>query len=518
MARQIIVEIIGDEKKFSKSLDAATGKAKGFGNIVTGIGQGIGQGIVGLVGSATSAVSDFVSGSIEDFSALQQGVGAAESVYGEASAGMIEWAKRQARESGQSTAQVLANSASMGAAFQNAGYSAEESAEMFQTLNGRGADLAAMFGGTVTDATSAMGAAFRGEFDSLEQYGIAIKQSDVNARLAAEGLDHLTGTERKQAEQGAIMNMIMEQSAQASGQFAEESGSLAGQQAIAAAEMENTSAMLGEKLAPIMTAVMKFIIDKGIPALMGLVDWLQKTWKEIEPVVKAVAKELLPVFQNVWAFLSGTLIPILMNIAQAVFPALWNVLKTLGGIFSTVWGAISGYVRTAVSNISGFINTAKSVFTAVSTTMNTVRDRIKGAWNTLIGFFGGLPGKIGRAVSGIWDGITRGFKNVINTVIRWWNNLGFTVPSIDLGPLGKFGGFHIGTPNIAYLHQGGIVPGVPGSDVPAILQAGERVLPMNQANRGGTIAIHFHGPVFAEDQFIDDFTRKIAMRLRTVGG
>jgi hypothetical protein len=45
----------------------------------------------------------------------------------------------------------------------------------------------------------------------------------------------------------------------------------------------------------------------------------------------------------------------------------------------------------------------------------------------------------------------------------------------------KVGGITISTPNIPYLPAGGIVPGVPGSDVPAILQAGVLVIPRSEA-------------------------------------
>ena len=85
-----------------------------------------------------------------------------------------------------------------------------------------------------------------------------------------------------------------------------------------------------------------------------------------------------------------------------------------------------------------------------------------------------------------------------------------------MGPLGHVGGFTIGTPNIPYLHTGGIVPGMPGSDVLAVLQAGERVSPAGRG--GGDIHIHFEGPVFGDGPFIDQFTNQIAQRLNYAKG
>ncbi len=55
-------------------------------------------------------------------------------------------------------------------------------------------------------------------------------------------------------------------------------------------------------------------------------------------------------------------------------------------------------------------------------------------------------------------------------------------------------------------HSGGVVPGPRGADVPAILQAGETVIPAGQSATGG-ITINIQAPVFG----VDDLDRKIEM-------
>jgi hypothetical protein len=118
----------------------------------------------------------------------------------------------------------------------------------------------------------------------------------------------------------------------------------------------------------------------------------------------------------------------------------------------------------------------------------------------------------------MWDGIWNAFRGVINTLIRGWNSLKFTVPSIDLGPLGKIGGFTIGTPDIPYLHQGGVVPGPPGADVLAVLQAGERVVPRGAAAASApTIVVNITGGL-VDGPTIDALTNALARRLRYAPG
>lgn len=117
-------------------------------------------------------------------------------------------------------------------------------------------------------------------------------------------------------------------------------------------------------------------------------------------------------------------------------------------------------------------------------------------WDTIVSFVKGLPGKIRSAASGMWDGIKDSFRSAVNWLIDKWNGfqltlgggsvMGYDIPSVTLD-----------TPNIPRFHTGtSSVPGAPGSEMLAILQAGERVTPAGQARddarRPATIT--FAGP------------------------
>ncbi|PSL02888.1 hypothetical protein CLV30_109196 [Haloactinopolyspora alba] len=186
-----------------------------------------------------------------------------------------------------------------------------------------------------------------------------------------------------------------------------------------------------------------------IAAVVGLVALIIKNW------------------DKVWA------------VTKRIFGAVWNWLKGL-------WDKVVGFIGTAV----GWI---KDIFLRFSPLGIIIRNWggitgwIKDMWNGVISFLSGLPGKISNAVSGMWDGITDAFKGAINTIIDGWNGFSLSIPSVDgdwNGPLpgGGFtiGGWSLDTPNIPRLHSGGIVPGSPGQEALAILQAGEKVTPANQ--------------------------------------
>jgi hypothetical protein len=69
------------------------------------------------------------------------------------------------------------------------------------------------------------------------------------------------------------------------------------------------------------------------------------------------------------------------------------------------------------------------------------------------------------------NGMANAFKNGFNAIARFWNS---TIGSISFDLPFGIGGFDV--PNMPTLHEGGIVPGVAGMDVAAILQAGELVI------------------------------------------
>ncbi|WP_033443793.1 hypothetical protein, partial [Saccharothrix sp. NRRL B-16314] len=87
-----------------------------------------------------------------------------------------------------------------------------------------------------------------------------------------------------------------------------------------------------------------------------------------------------------------------------------------------------------------------------------IASSVGGWFDKIVSYVAGLPGRIAKAASGMWDSLKYGFINTINYVIWKWNNfsltlgggsiLGIGIPSITLH-----------TPDIPYLAEGGITTG-----------------------------------------------------------
>jgi hypothetical protein len=118
-----------------------------------------------------------------------------------------------------------------------------------------------------------MTALFRGEYDPIEKFGVAMKQQEINSELAARGLDKLQGAALRNAEQTVRLELLYERSADALGTFAEQSGTLYVEQKKLGATFENFQASLGGAVIPAvaeLNTLFRELLEDITPALESI--------------------------------------------------------------------------------------------------------------------------------------------------------------------------------------------------------------------------------------------------------
>jgi hypothetical protein len=248
---------------------------KGVGDLksLKGIGAELGNNLAGLTGSfagmaaaagpaglAVAAVGGAaffavkgVTALAQQASGLEQSVGGADAVFKDTSQAMQDYATTADQTAGLSTRAYLDMATVIGAQLKNLGFTLAESATLTTELTQRGADLAATFGGSTADAIDAITSALRGEMDPIEKYGISAGEAAIKTKALELGFWDGTGAITAHSKAMTVNALIMEQSADAAGQFARESDSLAGKQAKLNAEWENMTTSLGEGVLPLVT-------------------------------------------------------------------------------------------------------------------------------------------------------------------------------------------------------------------------------------------------------------------------
>lgn len=202
---------------------------------------------------------------------------------------------------------------------------------------------------------------------------------------------------------------------------------------------------------------------------------------------------------------------------KAVVDAVW------GGIQSAIGGVTGWWTNSALPALTGGWVTIRTTFeygvAAVSGFLNGALDVIKkvwsfsplgliiGNWDSIMGFFKGIPAGIGKALDGVGSAISGAFKAPFNAVAGFWNRtiggLSFEVPDWVPGMGGK--GFSF--PKIPMLASGAVVT----SATLAMIGEGrepEAVMPLskldamlanaNPANRG---ASNSGGPLIHIDTY-----------------
>ena len=265
MSLVLNVEILGEYKNLTKATKGAESTLSKLGSKFATVGKNIGKVVGGIGLGLGAAVASQIKPAIDAASDLEQQYGALESVFKDIAPAMQDFAAEQYKI-GLSTADAARSMTLLGSQLKGYGLPVDEAADKTKELTLLAADLAATFGGTTADAVASIGSLFRGEFDPIEKYGVAIKQSDINARLAAEGLDKLEGEQLKMASAQTALTMLFEKTTDAQGQANREMDTAAARSERLKATFENLQAELGEKLLPIFVDVTTFITEKIIPA------------------------------------------------------------------------------------------------------------------------------------------------------------------------------------------------------------------------------------------------------------
>ena len=265
MSLVLNVEILGEYKNLTKATKGAESTLSKLGSKFATVGKNIGKVVGGIGLGLGAAVASQIKPAIDAASDLEQQYGALESVFKDIAPAMQDFAAEQYKI-GLSTADAARSMTLLGSQLKGYGLPVDEAADKTKELTLLAADLAATFGGTTADAVASIGSLFRGEFDPIEKYGVAIKQSDINARLAAEGLDKLEGEQLKMASAQTALTMLFEKTTDAQGQANREMDTAAARSERLKATFENLQAEIGLKLLPVFVEITTFIAEKIIPA------------------------------------------------------------------------------------------------------------------------------------------------------------------------------------------------------------------------------------------------------------
>ncbi|MCF2529376.1 hypothetical protein [Yinghuangia soli] len=292
-----------------------------------------------LAGAGLASFTGFLGSAVSKADQLNQAMGGIDAVFKESAGTVKQWGRDAAQSVGLSATAYDQTAAKLGASLKNQGVAQQELAGTTDGLIKRAADLASVFGGTTQEAVEALGAAFRGEADPAERYGLNLSQTAVNAYKSANAQRNLTDVQ-------ARMELLFKQSADSAGNFAKESSTLEGQQQRLNAQWENMQAALGQKLLPVVIAVATWFNSTLLPGLKDTAQWLQAN--------------VVPAFVLLGGILTGTIIPAIISTAQW-FRSNLDIIVPVSVAIGVMALALGGPYLAAViaANVQGLIWVAR---------------------------------------------------------------------------------------------------------------------------------------------------------------
>lgn len=241
---------------------------------------------------------------------------------------------KQVENYGLSQGQAAQASVFLGSVLKQYGFSVQQSADETERLVTLAQDLATTYGYDLQEALLAITALFRGEYDPIEKFGVAMKQSEVNARLAAEGLGDLKGEALANAQATARLTMLFERANDAVGAFGRASDTLYASQQRLNAIIGNLQLAFGAPLQKPLAQINQAFADLAQefgPQVVEIAEALGDVISNVTPLIRALGQSffltIAPLQQLIE--LLGLLTTILSAIATPVLQASNSLLDIL---------------------------------------------------------------------------------------------------------------------------------------------------------------------------------------------
>jgi hypothetical protein len=151
-------------------------------------------------------------------------------------------------------------------------------------------------------------------------------------------------------------------------------------------------------------------------------------------------------------------------------------IRGVADFFTKAWDGI-------VLAIVNFPATIGGIVTAVGDAAVSIGKALWNGITSAFGYMGDVFSSIGGFMKGVWNSLVSGLERALNSFLQGLGSklsaIGINVPNVDLSGWKMsvdYGSDPTYGSSVGALHTGGIVPGVVGSEVMTVLQAGEGVL------------------------------------------
>jgi hypothetical protein len=224
------------------------------------------------------------------------------------------------------------------------------------------------------------------------------------------------------------------------------------------------------------------------------------------PILSDLFKQIMPVINSVRQWMVEN--PGLTKTIVIIVAAIGGLLMVLGPLLMILPGLITalpllGAAFTIATGPVGWIIAAIAALIAIGILLwknwDTISIKAKEIWGDVVNFF-----------KGVWNMLISGFENYVNFYVNGINmiiGLINKIPGVNIGKLPTLNLSGIKAEIPSFQGFQGIIPGVPGTPMLAMVHAGEYI------GQGGGNTVNIYNPSVRSDQDITEITKQVSREM-----
>lgn len=432
----------GDTKDVEK-------KASGLSTTLKGLASSGGKALLGLGTAAATALVGVTTKAVQAQGELEQQIGGTEAVFKQFASTVQNDAKKAFDQMGVSANDYMAYINKMGSLMQGSGIETKKAMELSAQAMQRAADVASIMGISVDDAMTAISGAAKGNFTMMDNLGVAMNATSLDAYALEKGLKKTYKTMKQGEKVELAMQMFLEKSAYAAGNYAKENKTFAGSLNTLKAAAQNFITGTGS-VDQVITAIQNFgtILTQNLVTLLPkVVDGLVGLINGILPLLPDIIKALLPALINGVVALMQGIIEVLPDIMTMLADMLPEMLPQ-------IVDAIMSLIPMIMDNAPLFVEAGLKLIAALGIgIVKSIPSLLKRGWEAMKSLFNIWKDFFVKAkdigkdlLKGLWEGIKdktqwlmdkiKGFKDKVVKGLKSF--FGISSPSKEFAIIGKY--------------------------------------------------------------------------------
>lgn len=348
---------------FSTELDESglKGALSGLGSKVAGFAKAAGAALA-TVGTGLAAVTTKALGLAGQ---LEQNIGGSEAIFAQYAKTVQDTAATAFETMGLSQSDYLSTANKMGALFKGAGFETEEAMNITTQAMQRAADVASIMGIDTTWAMESIAGAAKGNFTMMDNLGVAMNDTTLQAYALEKGIKKSTQSMTTQEKIGLAMEMFLERTSYAAGNYAAENATLAGALGTAQAALNNflSGAGSADQLINSLSNAAQVIVKNFDELLPKLADGLVQAIDGLVPMVPPLIMKVMDSAANMLPTLTKAAVSLVDGVVKGISSNAKAIAKGLAGMLTQ---AIKELVPMIPTLLTGLVVVFTELFTSLA--------------------------------------------------------------------------------------------------------------------------------------------------------